>query len=77
MAKPPIIPLQRDRDYPIFEAGVNHGRQEMKSEILTILQDKYMGNTEPKTAPYPQAVLQVVRELVAEVGVLEAKKKKK
>ena len=67
VANKSTIPLNRDRDYPIFEAGVKKGRADMKSEVLSILEDKYVNSDVVKTDPSMQAVLTVVRELVAEI----------
>lgn len=40
--------MKKDPTYPIFEAGVEHGKQQTRYAVLTFLEKKYM---DPNTRP--------------------------
>lgn len=46
-----------------FKAGVDHGKAQLSTEILTRLQNKYMDDSVIRKTPKAEAILELAKEL--------------
>lgn len=57
--------MRKDPTFPIFELGYNMGRDEVRSLVLTHLEDKYIRGLDrpPRDSPEAQYLLGLAKEL--------------
>lgn len=53
---------------PNYKLGVEEGRRQVKHEVLTYLQDKYVNGDFERGTPKAEAILQVAHDISAEVN---------
>lgn len=55
--------IKRDKDYPIYQAGLREGRREMQALILTYLENRYMDRSVVRGSTLGKAILEVAADL--------------
>lgn len=50
-------------DDPIFNAGVEEGRQQVRKEVLSHLEEQYMSNDIARSSPEAVAILDVAKSI--------------
>lgn len=63
MAKSTQSKLDRDRDMPVFKSGIKEGRLQMRQEVLTFLEEKYMNEDLVLDTVESEAILALAKEL--------------
>lgn len=53
---------------PAYKLGVEEGRRQVKHETLTYLEQKYVKGDFSRESPKAQAMLEIVRDISAEVN---------
>jgi len=57
----------QDPDFLLWLQGADEGRKDMKQEVLTLLQNRFMDPKIDQTSPEGQAILKIARTLAEEL----------
>lgn len=55
--------MRKDPDFPIFQAGVEEGRQQMQVKALSFLEKEYLDDAIERKSVKGEYILQLAKEL--------------